>query len=62
MKADDYLFTFEVNAKALKHLSRAIDRYVEKWPGGSATEQSELKEIQLGLQKALLDCQMIESN
>ena len=32
----------------------------EKWPGGHPDEQEELKHIQLGLHKALLDWQLIK--
>ena len=56
-----YTFNFEMNADALRYISKAFDRYVEQWPGGRPEEQEELKEIQLGLHKALLDLQMIES-
>ena len=55
------VFTFEMNASALRYISKAFDRYVEKWPGGRPEEQEELKEIQLGLHKALLDLQMLEN-
>ena len=58
---DKPLFVFEMNANALRYISKAFDRYVEKWPGGSPKEQEQLKEIQLGLHKALLDLQMIEN-
>ena len=54
------VFIFEMNATALRFISRAIDKYVEKWPGGSPKEQEELKEIQLDLHKALLDLQMMD--
>ena len=38
-----------------------MDKYIEKWPGGDAAEQEKLKEIKLGLDKAMLDYQMIMS-
>ena len=53
------LFTFEMNSDALRYISKAFDKYVEKWPGGKPEEQEKLKEIQLGLHKALLDLQMM---
>ena len=31
---DDVLFNFQVDASALKILVKALDRYIEKWPGG----------------------------
>lgn len=60
-ESGEHIFNFEVNASALKHIARAFDRYIEKWPGGHPEEQDALKEIQLGLRKAILDCQLIES-
>ena len=45
MDGDDLLFNFSVDASALKILIRALDRYVEKWPGGKPAEQEELKHI-----------------
>ena len=58
---DKPLFVFETNANALRYISKAFDKYVEKWPGGNPKEQEELKEIQLELYKALLDLQMIDN-
>ena len=49
-----------MNADALRYISKAFDRYVEKWPGGRPEEQETLKLIQLDLHKALLDLQLIE--
>ena len=54
------LFLFEMDANALRYISKAFDKYVEKWPGGRPSEQEQLKEIQLGLHKALLDLQLLE--
>ena len=51
------LFNFEMDGNALRYISRAFDKYVEKWPGGLPEEQESLKEIQLGLHKALLEVQ-----
>ena len=58
---EDLIFQFDVSPIALKHITRAMDRYIEKWPGGTAVEQEQLKEIQLGLRKALLDLQVIDA-
>lgn len=55
-----YTFHFEMNSDALRYISKAFDRYVEKWPGGRPEEQEMLKEIQLDLHKALLDLQLID--
>ena len=54
---DKPLFIFEMNGDALRYISKAFDRYVEKWPGGRPEEQELLKTIQLDLHKALLDLQ-----
>ena len=55
----DIFFNFEVDGDALRYICRAMDKYVEKWPGGNPTEQEKLKHIQIGLKKALLDCQLL---
>jgi len=57
---DDLLFNFQVDASALKILVRAVDRYIEKWPGGKAAEQEELKKIQSELHKAYLELTFLE--
>ena len=57
---DDLLFNFQVDASALKILVRAVDRYIEKWPGGKAAEQEELKKIQSELHKAYLEPTFLE--
>jgi len=59
---EDYTFNFEVNGAALPLLVRAVDRYVEKWPGGNPQDQENLKIIQLELRKALLDFHFIEGD
>ena len=60
MDGDDLLFNFSVDASALKILIRALDRYVEKWPGGKPAEQEELKHIQSELHKAYLELTFLE--
>lgn len=45
---------------ALRYINKAFDEYVRAWPGGDPSEQENLKHIQLGLHKALLDLQLIE--
>ena len=57
---EDYTFTFEMDGRALQYICKAFDKYVEKWPGGRPEEQEMLKEIQLGLNKALLDYHFIK--
>ena len=56
---DGIYFNFEVDGDALRYICRAMDRYIEKWPGGHPDEQEKLKLVQLGLRKALLDYQMM---
>ena len=55
----DMYFNFEVDGDALRYIVRAMDKYVEKWPGGNPGEQEKLKLIQLHLKKALLDYQLL---
>jgi len=55
----DMYFNFEVDGDALRYIVRAMDKYVEKWPGGNPDEQEKLKLIQLHLKKALLDYQLL---
>ena len=52
---DDVLFNFQVDASSLKILVKALDRYIEKWPGGKPADQEELKRIQSELHKAYLN-------
>ena len=52
-------FNFEVDGDALKYIVRAMDKYIEKWPGGDPVEQDKLKLVQLSLRKALLDYQIL---
>ena len=58
----DYTFNFEVNGDALHYLCRAMDKYVEKWPGGHPAEQETLKNIQLHLHKALLEYRLLKDS
>jgi len=57
---DDLLFNFQVDASALKILVKALDRYIEKWPGGKPSEQEEIKRIQSELHKAYLELTFLE--
>ena len=58
----DYYFNFEVHGDALHYLCRAMDKYIEKWPGGHPDEQRMLKEIQFNLNKAHLEYQLLDKN
>jgi len=51
----DYYFNFEVHGDALHYICHAMDKYIEKWPGGHPDEQAMLKEIQFNLKKAHLE-------
>ena len=55
-------FNFEVDGDALKYIVRAMDKYIEQWPGGHPDEQEKLKLVQLGLRKALLDYQLLSED
>ena len=55
----DIFFNFEVDGDALRYIVRAMDKYVEKWPGGDPDEQEKLKQVQIELRKALLDYQLM---
>ena len=57
---DDILFNFQVDSSALKYIVKAMDRYIEKWPGGNADEQAELKRIQSELHKAYLELKFLK--
>lgn len=57
---DDILFNFHVDKPAMALLVKAVDKYVENWPGGDPAEQESAKQIQLELRKAHLELQMLE--
>ena len=58
----DHTFNFEVNGEALVYLCRAMDQYVEKWPGGHPVEQEIIKNIQFNLHKASLEYRILKDN
>ena len=49
-----------MDKNALQHICKAFNTYVEKWPGWHPREQEEIKQILLGLNKALLDMQLLD--
>ena len=57
---DDILFNFQVDSSALKILVKALDKYIEKWPGGHPAEQEKLKKMQSELHKAYLELTFLE--
>jgi|TARA_Y100000289_G_scaffold11971_1_gene11086 hypothetical protein len=60
--SEQIYFNFEVDGDALKYIVRAMDKYIEKWPGGDPEEQDKLKLVQLSLRKALLDYQILNDD
>ena len=57
---DDILFNFHVDKPALNLLVRAVDKYIETWPGGDPAEQERYKEMQTELRKAVLELKFLE--
>ena len=57
---DDILFNFQIDKPALALLVRAVDKYIEQWPGGKAEEQEHAKQIQTELHKAYLELRFLE--
>ena len=55
----DYTFKFEVDHLSLLLLNNAVNKYLETWPGGSPLEQQAIKEIQLEINRALLDASFL---
>ena len=51
----DFTFNFEVDGQALHYLSRAMDKYVEKWPGGHPDEQARLHYLKNFLYRIVLE-------
>lgn len=57
---DDILFNFRIDKPTLNLLVRAVDKYLETWPGGDPTEQEKYKEMQTELRKAALELRFLE--
>ena len=57
---DDILFNFQIDKPALALLVKAVDQYIERWPGGKAEEQEKVKGIQTELHKAYLELRFLE--
>ena len=51
---DDPTFKFEVNKTSLLLLNKAVNKYLEKWPGGSPVEQESIRAMKLELDRALI--------
>jgi hypothetical protein len=58
--SDNIYFNFQVDQDALRLLLKCVERRLEKWPGGDATEQVALQEMLCELRKAALELQFIE--
>lgn len=57
---DDILFNFHIDKPALSLLVKAVEQYVDQWPGGKAAEQEYAKEILTELRKAHLELKFLE--
>ena len=57
---EDHLFNFQVDGAALKLLVRGMRHYLEKWPGGDASDQIAIQNMLFELNKAHLELQFIE--
>ena len=51
---DDLKVTIELDKSALLILNRAVNKYLEKWPGGCPTEQENIRIMKLELDRAVL--------
>ena len=57
---DNVYFNFQVDQDALRLLLKCVERRLDKWPGGEATEQVALQQMLVELRKAALELQFIE--
>ena len=57
---ENIYFNFQVDQDALRLLLKCVERRLEKWPGGDATEQVALQDMLCELRKAALELQFIE--
>ena len=57
---DDILFNFQIDKPSMALIVKAVDKFVEDWPGGDPEEQESAKNIQFELRKAHLELQMLE--
>ena len=56
----EVFFNFTIDKPALRVLIKALDKYIEQWPGGTAKEQEDLKDMQTELHKALFELTFLE--
>ena len=59
---DDIKIQIEVNHSALSILTRAVDKYLELWPGGHPVEQESIRELKYALNAALLEMSFMEDD
>ena len=52
---DEPIVQIELNHSALKIMYRAVERYLEKWPGGDPVEQESIRHIRQQFKIALLE-------
>ena len=57
---DDILFNFKVDKPSLSLIVKAVDDFVQRWPGGDPEEQENAKSIQTELHKAFLEIRFLE--
>ena len=60
MNEEIVYFNFQVDQDALRLLLKCVERRLEKWPGGEATDQVALQQMLVELRKAALELQFIE--
>lgn len=54
------MFEFSVDKSALLLLTKAVDFYLEKWPGGHPQEQESLRDLKYELHKAVFEISFIK--
>ena len=55
MAGDSLRFNFQVDKPSLLILVKAVDFYLEKWPGGPPEEQEAIQEIKYELHRAVFE-------
>ena len=57
---EEIRFNFQIDKPALEILTKAVRYYLEKWPGGNAKEQEDIRMIVSELNKAMLEFTFLE--
>ena len=60
MARDPLIFTIEVDKGGLLILVKAVDLFLERWPGGSPVEQESVRNMKMELHKALLEMSFLD--